>query len=184
LGLARRDRKGSLNDGRIQNPSKPFGIVPLSRFVPRGFGFVHHSIAILYHEVPNPDLTIRHFWIAVGGHAAHRRVCAVSVRGGAGPPTRPPAGRLGGVRPVTHVLPTRRKLAHPCAPVAVTRAEAVMLPAWDGSKTAWAGEKMAIYRTYIFFPKPAPAEPGPVPQKSFPTALCSTTGACVGNALV
>jgi hypothetical protein len=22
--------------------------------VPRGFGFVHHSIAILYHQVPNP----------------------------------------------------------------------------------------------------------------------------------
>jgi hypothetical protein len=42
--------KGSLNDGRIQDPSKPFGIVPLSKFVPRGFGFVHHSIAILDHE--------------------------------------------------------------------------------------------------------------------------------------
>jgi hypothetical protein len=42
-----------LNDGQIQNPSNPFGIVPLSNFVPRGFGFVHHSIAILYHEVPN-----------------------------------------------------------------------------------------------------------------------------------
>jgi hypothetical protein len=27
--------------------------VPLSNFVQRGFGFVHHSIAILYHEVPN-----------------------------------------------------------------------------------------------------------------------------------
>jgi hypothetical protein len=40
-----------LNDGQIQNPSKPFGLVPLSNFVPRGFGFVHHSIAILYHEV-------------------------------------------------------------------------------------------------------------------------------------
>jgi hypothetical protein len=54
-----------LNDGRIQNPSNTFGIVPLSRFVPRGFGFVHHSIAILYHEVPNPNLTIRNFFIAV-----------------------------------------------------------------------------------------------------------------------
>jgi hypothetical protein len=43
LGLARRDRKWSLNDGQIQNPSKAFGIVPLSNFVPRGFGFVHHS---------------------------------------------------------------------------------------------------------------------------------------------
>jgi hypothetical protein len=42
-------------------------IVPLSKFVPRGFGFVHHSIAILYHEVPNPNLTIRDFFIAVGG---------------------------------------------------------------------------------------------------------------------
>jgi hypothetical protein len=48
-GLARRDRKGSLNDGQIQNPSNSFGIVPLSNFVPRGVGFVHHSIAILYH---------------------------------------------------------------------------------------------------------------------------------------
>jgi hypothetical protein len=39
--------------------------VPLSNFVPRGFGFVHHSIAILYHEVPNPNITIRNFLIAV-----------------------------------------------------------------------------------------------------------------------
>jgi hypothetical protein len=66
--LARRDRKGSLNDGRIQNPSNPFGIVPLSNFVPRGFGFVHHSIAILYHEVPNPNLTSRNFFIAEQYH--------------------------------------------------------------------------------------------------------------------
>jgi hypothetical protein len=33
--------------------------------VPRGFGFVHHSIAILYHQVPNPNITIRNFFIAV-----------------------------------------------------------------------------------------------------------------------
>jgi hypothetical protein len=63
FGTAR--QKGSLNDGRIQNPSNPFGIVPLSNFVPRGFGFVHHSIAILDHQVPNPNLTIRNFFIAV-----------------------------------------------------------------------------------------------------------------------
>jgi hypothetical protein len=63
--LARRDRNRSLNDGRIQNPSKAFGIVPLSNFAPRGFGFVHHSIALLYHQVPNRSLTIRHFCIAV-----------------------------------------------------------------------------------------------------------------------
>ena len=29
--------------------------MPLSNFVPRGFGLVHHSIAILYHQVPNPN---------------------------------------------------------------------------------------------------------------------------------
>jgi hypothetical protein len=61
-----------LNDGRIQNPSNTFGIVPLSNFLPRGFGFVYHSIAILYHEVPNPNLTIRNFFIAV----RHRRLQA------------------------------------------------------------------------------------------------------------
>ena len=37
----------------------------LSNFVPRGFGFVHHSIAILYHQVPNPNITIRNFFIAI-----------------------------------------------------------------------------------------------------------------------
>jgi hypothetical protein len=50
-----------------KKPSNPFGIVPLSNFVPWGFGFVHHSIAILYHQVPNPNLTIRNFCIAVQG---------------------------------------------------------------------------------------------------------------------
>jgi hypothetical protein len=54
LGSAQRDRKGSLNDGRIQNPSNPFGIVPLSNFVPWGFGFVHLSIAIRVHESAKP----------------------------------------------------------------------------------------------------------------------------------
>ena len=70
--MARRDRKRSFNDGRIQNPSNAFGIVPLSNFVPRGFAFVHHSIATFYHEVPNPNLTIRNFFIAV-----HRRTIAL-----------------------------------------------------------------------------------------------------------
>ena len=66
-----RQKKGPLNDGRIQNPSNPFGIVPLSNFVLGEFGFVHHSIAILDHEVPNPNLTIRDVLIAVaGGRAA------------------------------------------------------------------------------------------------------------------
>ena len=39
--------------------------MPLSNLVPRGFGFVHHSIAILYHQVPNLSITIRNFFIAV-----------------------------------------------------------------------------------------------------------------------
>jgi hypothetical protein len=69
-----------LNDGRIQNPSKPFGIVPLSNFVQKGFGFVHHSIALLYHEVPNPSLTIRKFFIAVRrGSRAPRLPCTALV---------------------------------------------------------------------------------------------------------
>jgi hypothetical protein len=57
--------------------------VPLSNCVPRGFGFVHHSIAILYHEVPNPNLTIRNFFIAVsqgGGFTRGHR----GVGGGGG----------------------------------------------------------------------------------------------------
>ena len=49
--------------------------MPLSNYVPRGFGFVHHSITILYHEVPNPNLTIRNFFIA------ERRREEVRVRG-------------------------------------------------------------------------------------------------------
>jgi hypothetical protein len=69
----------SLNDGRIPNPSNPFGIVPLSNFVQRGFGFVHDSIAILYHEVPNLSITIRNFCIAVGGSDASGEVAAAAA---------------------------------------------------------------------------------------------------------
>jgi hypothetical protein len=47
--------------------------VPLSNFVPSGFGFVHHSIALLYHEVPNPNLTIRNFF--------YRSMAPVRIRG-------------------------------------------------------------------------------------------------------
>ena len=52
--------------------------MPLSNFVPRGFGFVHHSIAILYHEVPNPNLTIRNLLIAAGA-ADGARGCDAAV---------------------------------------------------------------------------------------------------------
>ena len=48
----------------------------LSNYAPRGFGFVHHSRAFLYPQVPNPNLTIRNFCI----------VCMTGVsEGGAGP---------------------------------------------------------------------------------------------------
>jgi hypothetical protein len=47
--------------------------VPLSNFVPRLFGIVHHLIAILYHQVPNPSLTIRNFFIAAGKRERLRR---------------------------------------------------------------------------------------------------------------
>jgi hypothetical protein len=100
-GLARRDRKGSLNDGRIQNPSNPFGIVPLSTFVPRGFKFVHHSLAILYHEVPNPYLTIRNFYIAVQPALAPAR----------GPAHGPHVRRRGGQK-VPALLLLRRHRQH------------------------------------------------------------------------
>jgi hypothetical protein len=69
-------KKRRLNDGQIQNPSNPFGIVPLSNFAPRGFGFVHHSMAnpsFLYHEVPKPHLTIRGFSIAAPPSPRPRR---------------------------------------------------------------------------------------------------------------
>jgi hypothetical protein len=35
-------------------------------FVPRGFGFAHHSRTIFCRAVPNPSDTIRHFCIGVG----------------------------------------------------------------------------------------------------------------------
>jgi hypothetical protein len=38
-----------------KTPPTHLGSCRYLTFVPRGFGFDHHSIAILYHEVPNPD---------------------------------------------------------------------------------------------------------------------------------
>jgi hypothetical protein len=50
-----------------KTPLNPFGIVPLSKFVPRGFGFVHHSIALLCHEVQTLISRFANFFIAVRG---------------------------------------------------------------------------------------------------------------------
>jgi hypothetical protein len=63
-----------------KTPSTHWDRAAIYNFAPRGFGFVHHSIAILYHEVPNPYLTIRNFLIAVrrpgSPQAAPRRCCS------------------------------------------------------------------------------------------------------------
>ena len=65
--------------------------MPLSNSALRGFGFVHHSIALLYHQVPNPNLTIRNLCIAVRGQhrpqqlVAARPVARVDARAAAYP---------------------------------------------------------------------------------------------------
>jgi hypothetical protein len=54
LGFGTARQKLALNDGQIQNPSARLQIVPLSNFLPMGFGFVHHTIAFLSHEEAKP----------------------------------------------------------------------------------------------------------------------------------
>jgi hypothetical protein len=76
--------------------------VPLSNFVPRGFEFVHHSIAILYHEVPNPNLTIRNFFITVG--CALDGVAAALVGWHLMSPAACERGAPGGVRLAAQLL--------------------------------------------------------------------------------
>jgi hypothetical protein len=69
-----------------------------SNFTPRENGFVHHSIAILYHEVPNPNITIRNFGIAVGGGGgggAQQRAAGGAAGGRGGAVDRPVAVRDG-----------------------------------------------------------------------------------------
>jgi hypothetical protein len=63
--LALRDREWLLNDGQIQNPSAQSYIAARSQMGWWGFGFVHHSRTVFCRAVPNPNLTIRHFFIAV-----------------------------------------------------------------------------------------------------------------------
>jgi hypothetical protein len=54
--------------------------MPLSNLLPRGFGFVHHSIAILDHQVPNLSITIRNFFIAVWRGRRSHAGCAFELR--------------------------------------------------------------------------------------------------------
>jgi hypothetical protein len=63
--LALGDREWLLNGGQIQNPSAQSYIAARSTIMPRGYEFVHHSIAIFYRAVPNLSITIRNFFIAV-----------------------------------------------------------------------------------------------------------------------
>ena len=48
----------------------------------RGFGFVYHSRTIFCRAVPNPNLTIRNFFIAVGGQPPRERGLSKSTLGG------------------------------------------------------------------------------------------------------
>jgi hypothetical protein len=49
----------------------------------RGFGFVHHSRTVFCRAVSNPDLTIRHFCIAVDGSVLDADRGAEPMRGAA-----------------------------------------------------------------------------------------------------
>jgi hypothetical protein len=50
---------------KAKTPSAQRYIAARSTIVPRGFGFVYHSRTIFCRAVPNPNITIRNFFIAV-----------------------------------------------------------------------------------------------------------------------
>jgi hypothetical protein len=75
-----------LNDGQIQNPSNPFGIVPLSNFVQRGFVFVHHSKCHSLSRSAKPHSQIVHRCTALRDAAAARHT---GCRGAPCRPLRP-----------------------------------------------------------------------------------------------
>ena len=58
----------------------------------RGFGFGHHSRTIFCRAVPNPNLAIRNFFIAVGGAAAEKAAEAKAA-GRQLPPSKRPLPR-------------------------------------------------------------------------------------------
>jgi hypothetical protein len=47
----------------------------------RGLGFVHHSRTIFCRAVPNPNITIRNFFIAVGAYKPTADSCAQKLTG-------------------------------------------------------------------------------------------------------
>ena len=53
--------------------------MPLSNIVPRGFEFIYHSIAILYHEVPNLSITIRTKLITARGALSQATEAEVAI---------------------------------------------------------------------------------------------------------
>jgi hypothetical protein len=84
-------------------------------FVPRGFGFVHHSIAILDHQVPNPNLTIRNFFDRSTRVAALASQWPLSLSLGSGERTQScDSARRGCPRlPVATLSLSREWRAHP-----------------------------------------------------------------------
>jgi hypothetical protein len=91
------------------------------------FGFVYHSIALLYHEVPNPYLTIRNFFIAVGGARTSNAACGLLLAADLPPRSRGARSELATVedqgpsealdstsRPAASLEdPARRRIARP-----------------------------------------------------------------------
>jgi hypothetical protein len=80
--------------------------VPLSNSVPRGFGFVHHSIAFLYHQVPNPISRFATFSSQYDG-AAFKEHAADHEAGGVHPatPRKPSKYWVWEVMELTEVCP-------------------------------------------------------------------------------
>jgi hypothetical protein len=71
------DIKWLFNDGQSKTPRHKFGA--RSAIVPRGLGFVHHSRAIFCRAVPNPNITIRNFFIAVWGGVGRTAESGIAV---------------------------------------------------------------------------------------------------------
>jgi hypothetical protein len=159
--------------------------VPLSNFCAEGFWIRHHLIAILYHDVPNPSLTIRNFF--------HR--CTARAGDGDAGPEAPARGDADGrvhapTQPVpcagAHaVQPARRGARGPVPGVCVRAKLGWDQGCWEASlwyrpglchcryriaKRAYIGFKIAKFagqRSFTAFPGRQ--------RKCFPSALVGTT---------